>query len=310
VKIAIVGAGAMGTLLACFLHRAGYTPWLLDTERKQVETIRQEGLTVEDAGETHRIACHTATTEPEVIGRVDLVIVTVKAYDTEQAMKGAVSLVGDGTLVLTLQNGLYNLETIASIVGEHRALGGVTAHGATQLGYGRIRHGGSGETTVGALPGVQPARLAAVCDLLNGSGISTSPTTDLTGTIWSKLIINAAINPLAALTGLPNGALIACAALLDLQRRITEEACAVAAARGITVLYDNPVEKVKEVCRATAANTASMLQDITNGKQTEINYINGALVSEGTHFGIATPYNQVVTRLVRALEIQGLSVRG
>ena len=304
-KIAIVGVGAMGTLIACFLHRAGYTSWLLDDKSEQVDTIRQEGLTVEDADGTHRIPFHTATTEPEVIGQVDLIIIAVKAYDTEQAMSGALPLVGDETVVLTLQNGLYNLETIAGIVGKNRVLGGVTAHGATRLGCGRIRHAGSGETVFGSLSGEQRTQLTGVCELLNAAGIRTTTTTDVTGTIWSKLIINAAINPLTALTRLTNGEIIECAELLDVQKRVTEEACAVAATQGITIHYASPVEKVKDVCRATAPNKSSMLQDILNGKKTEIDYINGAIVAEGTACGVSTPYNQILTRLVKALEIQG-----
>jgi 2-dehydropantoate 2-reductase len=305
VKIAIVGVGAMGTLFACFLHRAGYTAWLIDNKSEQVNTIRQEGLTVEDAEGTHRIPLYTATTEPEVIGQVDLIVIAVKAYDTKQAMSGAVPLVGDETVVLTLQNGLYNLETIAGIVGKNRVLGGVTAHGATRLGCGHIRHAGSGETVIGSLSGEQRTQLTRVCELLNAAGIRTTTTTDVTGTIWSKLIINAAINPLTALTRLTNGEIIECAELLDVQKRVTEEACAVAATQGITIHYASPVEKVKDVCRATAPNKSSMLQDILNGKKTEIDYINGAIVTEGTACGVSTPYNQILTRLVKAVEIQG-----
>ena len=304
-KIAIVGVGAMGTLIAYFLHRAGYTSWVLDDKIEQVDTIRQEGLIVEDDDGTHRIPFHTATTEPAVIGQVDLIIIAVKAYNTEQAMSGALPLVGNETVVLTLQNGLYNLETLGGLVGRNRVLGGVPAHGDTQLGYGHIRHAGSGDTTIGSLSGEQHTQLAGVCDLLSASGIRTTTTNDVTGTIWSKLIINAAINPLTALTRLTNGEIIECAELLDVQKRVTEEACAVAAAQGITIHYASPVEKVKDVCRATAPNKSSMLQDILNGKKTEIDYINGAIVAEGTACGVSTPYNQILTRLVKALEIQG-----
>ena len=297
--------GAMGTLIAYFLHRAGCTVWVLDNKSEQVSTVREEGLSVEDAGGTDRIPFPTATTDPEEIGQVDLIIIAVKAYDTGPAMRGAVSLLGDETVVLTLQNGLYNLETIGEIVGKNRVLGGVTAHGATQLGYGHIRHAGCGETVIGSFSGEPGALVTRVSNLLSAAGISTTTTADVTGTIWSKLIINAAINPLTALTGLTNGAVIECAELLDVQERVVKEACAVATARGITIHYDNPVEKVKEVCRATARNKSSMLQDILNGNQTEINYINGALVSEGAACHVPAPYNHVLTRLVKALELQG-----
>ena len=139
--------------------------------------------------------------------------------------------------------------------------------------------------------------------MLDSCGIKTTVTDDLEGTLWSKLVVNAAINPLTAITQLKNGEIIEHAELLDVQRRIVEETCAVAKAKAITIHYSDPVEKVKDVCRATASNKSSMLQDIINGNKTEINYINGAIVSEGDKHTIPVPYNDIMTRLVSALEI-------
>ena len=148
-KIAIVGIGAMGSLFAYCLCRSGYSPWLLDTCQESVDTIKKDGLKVEGVTGTHHLSFQTITTKPEEIGIVDLIIMFVKAYDTEKAMRDAVSLMGDRTVVLTLQNGLNNLEKVAGTAGKNRTIGGVTAHGATRLSHGHIRHAGIGERLYG-----------------------------------------------------------------------------------------------------------------------------------------------------------------
>lgn len=294
----------MGSLFAYFFHQAGYTPWLLDNQEGRVDAIRREGLTVETSAGKHHIPLSTATTKPEEIGQADLIVIAVKAYDTELAMEGAVPLLGDKTVVLTLQNGLYNIECITRITGKNRVLGGTTAHGATQLDHAHIRHAGSGETVIGALQGERVLQVHAIADLLNSSGVTTRVTDDVNGALWSKLLINAAINPLTALTRLPNGEITECSELVDVQRRVVEEACTVANQKGVMIHFADPVGKVMQVCKATSTNKSSMLQDILNGTKTEIDYINGAIVAEGTSCGVPTPYNQILTRLVKALEIQ------
>ena len=139
-RIAIVGAGAMGCLFAYFFHRAGYNPWLLDKSEELVDTVISKGLTVETATATHHLSLRTITTRPEDIGEVDLVLVAVKAYDTGEAIHAATVMLGKETLVLSLQNGLYNIERIASVVGKNRVVAGVTSHGSTWLSRGHIRH--------------------------------------------------------------------------------------------------------------------------------------------------------------------------
>jgi len=303
-KIAIIGVGAMGSLFAYLLYKAGFNPWLLDRYQERVDIIKKEGLRVEGVSGTHCITIERITTKPEEIGIVDLAIIFVKAYDTEEALRGALPLIDEKTMVLSLQNGLNNLERIIVIIGKRRVIAGITAHGATQLSYGHIRHAGIGETVIGSLEDGKIEQISEIKKLLESSSVKTRITDDVEGTIWSKLIINAAINPLTALTQLRNGKIIEYEELLDIQLRIVKEACAVARAKGITIHYHDPVEKVKDVCRATASNISSMLQDILNGKRTEIDYINGAIVSEGSKYHIATPYNEILTRLIKALEIQ------
>ena len=303
-KIAVVGAGAMGSLFSYFFHRAGYAPCLLDSHGERVDALSREGLNVETPAGNHHVFLPTVTTEAKEIGKVDLIVIAVKAYDTELAIKGALPLLGDKTVVLTLQNGLYNIERIARIAGKNRVLGGTTAHGATQISHTHIRHAGSGETIIGVLQGERVLKVGEVSELLNLSGVKTRITDDVSGAIWGKLLVNAAINPLTALTRITNGEIIECSELVDVQRRVVDEVCAVAKKKKVAIHFPDPVAKVKEVCIATASNQSSMLQDVLNGKRTEIDYINGAVVGEGTACGVSTPYNQILTRLVKALEIQ------
>jgi 2-dehydropantoate 2-reductase len=304
VKIAVVGVGAMGSLFSYLFQRSGNIPCLLDSNKERVEALRREGLTVGTPAGNRHVSLSTVTTEAEEIGQVDLIVIAVKAYDTESAMERALPLLGDKTVVLTLQNGLYNIERIARLTGKNRVLGGTTAHGATQLSHTHIRHAGSGETIMGVLKGEQVSQMNEVSALLNQSGIETSITADINGTIWGKLLVNAAINPLTALTRITNGEILKCNELVDVQRRVVDEVCAVAREKKVTIPFSDPVGKVKEVCLATASNQSSMLQDILNGKHTEIDYINGAIVAEGTACGVSVSYNQILTRLVKALEIQ------
>ena len=144
-KVAVVGAGAMGSLFAYLFSQAGYSPWLLDKCQERVDTLKKDGLRVEGVTGTHHCVLDKITTDPEEIGTVELLIIFVKAYDTEVALQGAASLISDDTLVLTLQNGLGNLEKIVNIAGPNRAIGGTTAHGATQLSHNHIRHAGIGK---------------------------------------------------------------------------------------------------------------------------------------------------------------------
>lgn len=307
VKIAIVGAGAMGSLFACLLHRAGHSACLLDKDRERVEAIKQGGLILEDAGGSSIHAIPTVTADPHDIGAADLVMVFVKSYDTEEALRGALPLFHDGTVVLTLQNGLNNLETITGVRGGRYLLGGTTAHGATLFGHGRVRHAGCGETVIGAFAGDAAAEAAAVAELLTRAGIKTTVTGELTTTLWRKLIINAAINPLTALTRLANGEITAHPGLMNIQQYIVCEACEVARAQGLTIDPAGALAAVRDVCSATASNKSSMLQDIMSGRRTEIDYINGAIVAAGAACHMPTPYNSILTRLVKALEAQFLS---
>lgn len=300
-RIAIVGAGAMGCLFTHLLSRTDSQIFLLDIHPERVEAIRREGLFVEGVSGDHvlRPSIHL---DPEKIGPVDLILLCVKAPDTLNAARSASALLGRDTPVLTLQNGLGNIEAIEEALGPGRALGGTTSMGATVLSLNRIRHAGWGETVLGEPSGKRTARVETVLGLFEASGLKVAFTEDLRGLLWSKLIVNIGINALTALTGLHNGQIPLHAGSRRILEKAVEEAVRVTSALGVRLLYPDPLEKVLSVCEATAANASSMLQDVLREKKTEVNQIQGALIREAARLGIPTPVNETLRDLVVTLE--------
>jgi 2-dehydropantoate 2-reductase len=314
-KIGIVGAGAMGGLFGGMLTRAGQDVWLIDNRKERAEKINREGLIIESSralqpgGPKQYVIRMKATTEPREVGHCDLVILFVKAYDTEEATRNSLALTGSRTVWLTLQNGLGNIEKISKIVGGAGVVGGITYQGATVLEIGRIRHAGFGKTVIGEIDSKESGRTTYISDIFNQAGIDTEISDNIEGVLWGKLLINAVINPLTAITGLKNGQLLESLPMRETMKLIVEEAVRVPVKKGIRLPYQKIFEKVEEQCQASRDNISSMLQDILRKKRTEVDFINGAIVSEGEKIGIATPVNKTFWNLVKFLEGRGEDVK-
>ena len=301
VKILVVGPGAMGTLFAALLAFGGHQVTLLGRRPEVVETINSEGVTVV-RGRTRKTAPVRAISAVGRADVADLVLMCVKAFDTLQATRDAARALGPEAPVMTLQNGLNNLETIASVVGRERVIGGVTSQGATLLAPGLVRHAGEGRTAIGEMDGKESPRLRSMADAFREAGIGVELSRSVDSLVWGKMVINCSINPLSALLRVTNGQLLERQETRALLGAVAQESASVARARGITLSYDDPVGRVETVCRLTAANRSSMLQDIERGVRTEIEYISGAMVREGDATGTPTPLNWTLLQLVRGLE--------
>lgn len=300
-QIAIVGAGAMGSLLGFYLSGVrGHTIWLLDGWAEHVAALQRDGLACEHDGEVE-LRPVAATSDPAQIGVCDVVLVLVKAPQTAVAAEQARALTGAATRVITLQNGVGNQAILAATLGAERVGQGITMLGATLLGPGHIRHAGMGPTYFAAPDATGSSPEHELATIFQSAGLPAELRSDVETLIWSKLAVNAAINPLGALLRVTNGALAAHAPTRDLMQKLVAETAEVAAARG-TPLPDDVFDQVLAVAHATGANRCSMLQDVVRGSPTEIETINAAVVREGTRLGIATPYNQMVSELVRALD--------
>ncbi len=217
----------------------------------------------------------------------------------------------ENTIIMTLQNGLNNVETISGIFGQEKIVAGITTHGATLLGIGHVRHAGIGKTIIGEVKqgSIAVNKLNQIANMFSKSGFETIISEDILKHIWGKLIINTAINPITALTKMRNGELLEHDETKELLHLTVNESAHVASAHSIRLPYDDPTLVVEETCRATANNISSMLQDVLNNKRTEIDSINGAIVKEGSKVGINTPINKVLTYLVKGLELSNYNRR-
>ncbi len=308
-NVIIIGCGAMGCLFACLLKENGKQVKLIDHNLERVKKIKREGILITGIGGERKIKIDDIyfyekdkDLLKEVTTQETLFIVFVKSYSTESAAKTIKSLIQENALVLTLQNGIGNIEILNSILGKNFVLGGTTAYGATVIEDGYIKHAGIGDTLIGEQDGKITERLLKVQQLFNSSNIKTKVTENLEGILWSKLLINSAINPLTAIFKVQNGKLIENEHSLQLMKLILEEGNKVSKGEKVEIIYDNIFEKVKEVCMKTAENVSSMLQDVLKKKRTEIDFINGAIVKRGKNLDIPTPVNELITSVIKAIE--------
>ena len=299
-KVAVVGAGAMGSLFGALLAEAGAAVWLVDVWKAHIDAVNSKGLSIEREGQVRRVALN-ATTDPIEIGKCDLVIVFVKSIHTGDASRTAAMLAGKDGLVVTLQNGMGNADRIAQDVDPKKVIAGTTSYGGTMLGPGKIRHAGVGPTTIGMWQEGDSAKAQCVAAFLSKAGIETHVSADVKSLVWGKLLINVGINAITALAGIKNGQLLDCESTVGLVKTAVEEAIAVAEAQGIVVRKD-AVSHVLEVAKATAGNRSSMGQDIDNQRPTEIEAINGVVVREAERLGMQAPVNRTLTVLVETLQ--------
>jgi 2-dehydropantoate 2-reductase len=323
-RIGVVGAGALGLTFAAGLS-AAHEVVVLTRRDDAAEVLARDGIAVEDARGTARVAQIAASTEPGALAACDAVLVAVKAYATADALAPLRGVLDARTLIATLQNGLGNAARIHAALPAARVVVGVTNQGAIRLGDARVRAVNRGTTTFARRPaGEHPdtgtvedaAASGATPDLgtpetvaLDGDDLAAAwraadldaeAVDDIAPLVWRKLVANAAINPLGALAARPNGAILDDPDLAALARLLAAEAASVAGSAGIAL--GDPWEAVEAAARPTAANRNSMLQDLEAGRPTEIDAIAGAIVRRAAESGIAVPLTETMLRLVRARE--------
>jgi len=302
-QITIIGPGAMGLFCAARLQQAGQEVRLLDYRPERAAHLAREGLILEELDGTRRHFPLQIGVDPAAAGPADLVLVLVKAHQTRAAAELLPPLVSGGGLVLTLQNGIGNVEVMAEVIGPQRLVAGVTMLGVTKIGVGQIRHAGQGPIILGRPPQSQVGdpELAALCQVFLAAGLDCRTDPDIVLVLWQKLLINVGINPVTALTRLTNGRLPELAPAWEVVTSAVQEAQAVGLAAGLPLPPD-PLARVRQVCQATAANRSSMLQDVLNHRPTEIEALNGQIVAHGKRLGLPTPVNALLTDLIKALE--------
>jgi 2-dehydropantoate 2-reductase len=302
-KVAVVGAGGVGSVFGGRLVAAGHDVWLVHRRAEVVDALRRDGLRLAGPDGTEVIRVQ-ATTDTREIGPVDLVLILTKAPDTAAAAAAARPLMGQASLAVTLQNGLGNLETIAAALGVERTLMGMTYVGAATNEPGQARLTAAGQTFVGEPDpdGGISARVRSIAETFSAAGMPTQATDRLWEMVWGKLVINAALNASCALTGATGQAALDSPAAHEWLGLVADETAAVAQALGIALPYPDAAARVWQHCHDVGPSKPSMLQDVERGRPTEIAAINGAVVREGARLGIPTPYNQALLLLVKARE--------
>jgi 2-dehydropantoate 2-reductase len=302
VKIAVVGAGAMGSVFGARLAAAGEDVTLIDVWREGIEAVNAGGLRVDDRSGSSETIPVRATTEPETVGVVDLVLVFVKCYHTEAAVRAAAPLIGSATTVLSLQNGWGNAPRIAAVVGEERILVGVTYHSATMAGAGHVQHTGYGMTFIGELNGGITDRVRQIARAFEGAGLEVTPTAHVLKEIWSKLALNVCTLPASALLRFTADQMVRHDGTLSLMQALLGEAVAVANAKGISLDFEERWQTITGLLARAVGGKGSMLQDVEKQRRTEIDVINGAIVAAGREQQIPTPHNETMVWLIRSLE--------
>ncbi len=290
-KIVVLGAGAIGSLFGGLLSKKNDVT--LVSRKTHVQTIKKNGLKI--TGKTKLKVNIVALDSISKIGfSPDLLILTVKSYDTEAAIKEAKSIIANKTVVLFLQNGLDNIEKICKTVDERNVVAGITTHGVFFSKPGVVKHTGIGETILGELNGKKTERIKQISDIFRSSGIETKISTDIFREIWIKAVVNSSINPLTTFFQCKNGYLLKNPILERIVEKICEESTRIANSAGIYISYDDTIKKTKEVVRITSENYSSMLQSIKKDGRTEIESINGKLVGLGKKNNVETLLNEAL----------------
>lgn len=303
-SIVVVGPGAIGCLFAALLVRCGRKVVLLDRRVQRAQLLARSGLRVDTDSSSFTCSLPVLPAAPGDASPASLVLLCTKAYDTVAAAQAAEGFVGPGTLVLSLQNGIGNAEQLEKILpGAHIACA-VTRTGSTLLGPGHIRQFGVASMALAPHANDDAALTQEICEDLSSAGIDASFCEDAQSLVWSKAVVNAGINPVTALGGFPNGAILDDPVQNEMMSAAVGEGEAVARAAGITLLMHDAREEARRVCMATAQNLSSMLQDVRQERRTEIESINGKIVGKGDQLGIPVSVNRHLLTAVLQMEEQ------
>lgn len=292
--VAVIGAGAIGSALGAQLSEV-VPVTLVGHPNQHLRTLETDPLTVRRAGDAATSNAVDVTTDHAAVEGADLVILAVKSYDTGEAMRDVEPFLGD-TAILTLQNGLGNIERMRETVSPEQVIGGTTTLGAFLPEPGVLRIESAGQTTLGRPWGETDHFLEAVAATFQSAGLETEIDAQIRDRIWEKVLVNVGVNPVTALGGVKNGRLRSGPGRTLLVSAI-EEAQTVAEAEGFRI--DAPVERALAVVEATAGNRSSMRRDLESNSRTEIDALNGAIVDRAEAHGISVPINRTLTDAVK-----------
>ncbi|EGX99486.1 2-dehydropantoate 2-reductase [Nitrospirillum viridazoti Y2] len=303
-RIVVVGAGAMGTLFGGRLARAGHEVAFIETDAARVDAINADGVFENDAVVRCRASLPGATK-----GNADLLILFTKSAHTGTAIRQNAGLLATDGQVLTLQNGLGNGRTIAGIVGTDRVLVGITNWPADLVGHGRIHVSGAGTVKLWSLDGVNRPVIHHVASALDDANLCAAAEPSVEVAIWEKVIFNAALNGIAALTGLTVGQIGEVQAVRSITLRLVAEGVRIAHASGAMVEENKVLANVSFALANHRDHKPSMLQDVEAGRITEVDAIQGGLLDAATAHGLTSPVLETCTALLRGVDARSTLAR-
>jgi 2-dehydropantoate 2-reductase len=300
VKIAVVGAGAMGSVYAALLAAAGHDVAVVDVNAAHVAAIREHGLRV-DGASGDRTVWIAATADPAEIGESELVVIATKSMAARSAAESVGPLLGEDTAVLTIQNGLGAADVVAEIVGDERLLVGVAGgFGASLVAPGHAHHHGMELVRLGERSGPVGERTERVADVWRQAGFEVKTYDDVNRLLWEKLICNACFAGIGGVLELTIGEVVENPHAWAVASRCAQEALDVGRALGVDLDIPDCEAYVLEYGRAIPDARPSLLLDLLAGRPTEVEWINGSVPREGAKVGLAAPANELVTTLVLA----------
>jgi 2-dehydropantoate 2-reductase len=292
-KIAVMGAGAVGCYYGGMLARAGH-PVVLIGRPQHVEVIARDGLAMDTLSFKAQVPVQ-ASTQASAVQGARLVLCCFKSTDTESAGTAMVPYLEPDAIVLSLQNGVDNAERLQAIL--QQVVAPAVVYVASEMaGPGRVKHHGRGELVIGP-----SACSDELVQLFAAAGVPVQISDNVSGALWAKLILNCVYNALSAITQMPYGRLAQGAGVEGVMRDVVDECLAVAQAAGITIPGDIR-EAVQHIARSMPSQLSSTAQDLARHKPSEIDHLNGYVINRGEALGIATPVNRVLHTLVRLLE--------
>jgi 2-dehydropantoate 2-reductase len=293
-KVAVLGAGAVGCYYGGMLARSGHTTMLIGRPQ-HVQVFQAQGLRMQTLAFDETVTVH-ASTEASAVAGADLVLFAVKSPDTESAGEQMREHLQPGALVLCLQNGVDNAERLRAVL-PGVAVAAAVVYVATEMaGSGHLRHHGRGELVI------EPSlRSAEIAQALIAAGVPTEISDNVRGALWAKLILNCAYNALSAVGRIPYGELVQQPGVLEVMRDVVAECRAVAEADGVT-LPGNVDLAVRRIAETMPSQYSSTAQDLMRGKPSEIDHLNGHVVRRGEALGVPTPANRVLWAMVKLVE--------
>jgi 2-dehydropantoate 2-reductase len=299
IRVAVLGAGAVGCFFGGMLARAGHEVTLIG-RTVHVDAFKAQGLHFEGLEFDEHVAVKASTDAGAVRG-CRLILFCVKSTDTEDAAAQMAPFLDAESLVVNLQNGVDNTERIRTRVAQH-VIPAVVYVATEMAGPGHLKHHGRGDLVIGELGGKVPAgALELVKQWFEAAGVPVAISDNVAGELWAKLVVNCAYNAVSAITQLPYGRMIAGAGVRELMRDVVEETLAIAKASGVAMAPDM-LARTYRLADAMPTQFSSTAQDLARNKPTEIDHLNGFVVRRGAALGVPTPANRALYALVRLLE--------